>query len=108
MQARIQTIDAVLIDLVGCLAESCEGAIFEDVVPALAELKSMGVQLVICSALAEAAVSPLVKRLAPVQFDAVFCGGNFLLSAVQALPFDLARIMFLTATAEGLSAARDA
>jgi beta-phosphoglucomutase-like phosphatase (HAD superfamily) len=104
----MEAIDAILFEPVGCLAESPEAAIYEDVIPALSELKSMGVELVICSRLAAAAATRFVERLAPVKFAGVFCGDDSLLRAVEALALDPARTMFLTATAEGLKAARTA
>jgi|SRR5581483_910792 len=104
----MQAINAVLIDPVGCLAESPEASIYEDVIPTLVELKSMGVKLAIVSSLPEAAVSPFTQRLAPIEFDGTFGGGDSLRRALQALALDPARTMYLTSTAEGLTAARSA
>lgn len=92
-----------------------EAAIYEDVIPALAELKIMGVKRVIASSLSEAAVRRFVDRLAPADFDGIWHRDNSrgiksapLLRALAGASLDPARTIFLTDTAEGIKVARAA
>jgi beta-phosphoglucomutase-like phosphatase (HAD superfamily) len=96
-----------------------EAAIYEDVIPALAELKTLGVKRVIASSLSEAAVRLFVGRLISTDFPADFDGiwnrdssqgikAAPLLRAVASASLDPARTIFLTETAEGLKTARAA
>ncbi len=92
-----------------------EATIYEDVIPALAELKSMGVKRVIASSLSEAAVLRFTERLAPADFDGVWHRGNSggikaapLLCALAGASLAPARTMFLADTAEGIKVARTA
>lgn len=125
----MQPIEAVLFEPVGCLAEFPpnfnldtpaalqvqaveEASIYEDVIPALVELKAMGVQRVIASALCEAAVQRFIQRLAPADFDGVWhrdnSGGTPLLRALAGASLDPHRTIFLTDTAEGIQVAQSA
>lgn len=92
-----------------------EAAIYEDVIPALAELKTMGVQRVIASSLPEVAVHRFMERLAPADFESIWHRDNArgikaapLLRALAGASLDPARTIFLTDTAEGLKVARTA
>lgn len=92
-----------------------EAVIYEDVIPALAELKTMGVKSAIASSLSEAAVLRFIDRLTPAQFDGAWHRENSggiksapLLRALAGASLDPARTIFLTDTAEGLKAARAA
>lgn len=92
-----------------------EAAIYEDVVPALSELKSMGVKRVIASSLSEAAVRRFVDRLAPADLDGIWHRDNSrgikaapLLRALTGASLDPVRTIFLTDTAEGIKVARTA
>ncbi|HEX5226129.1 MAG TPA: HAD family hydrolase [Bryobacteraceae bacterium] len=122
-------IEAILFEPVGCLAEFPPGfnlnapdivqvqaveeaSIYEDVIPALVELKAMGVKRVITSALSAAAIHRLIERLAPADFDGVWhrdnSGGIPLLRALEGASLAPDRTIFLTDTAEGLKAAQSA
>ena len=57
--------------------QAVDGAtIYEDVLPALAELKAMGVQLFIASSLSHAAITRFVERCCPHDFDGVWSRDN--------------------------------
>ena len=89
-------------------------AIYEDVIPALTELRSMDVHLLIASSLSSAAVTSFLERsrVAPF-FSAVWTRTNAagvkafpLAAALQTIPPQNA--VYLTDTAEGLKAAHTA
>ena len=89
-----------------------EAAIYEDVLPALAELKAMGVQRFLVSSLSNAAIARFLQRC-PHNFEAVWtrdkAGGIKaapLLRALEAASLQSANALFLTDTAEGLKVAR--
>lgn len=89
-------------------------SVYEDVAPALSELKSMNVQLVLASSLSRAAVTHFLDRAALNVFfssswDRERSGGVGSVPIQQALaatgiPPD--QVMYLTDTAEGLKAAQ--
>jgi beta-phosphoglucomutase-like phosphatase (HAD superfamily) len=90
-------------------------AVYEDVIPALAELKALGIKRVIASSLSEAAVRRFVDRLTPADFDGIGHRDNSrgikaapLRYALAGTSLDPARTIFLTDTAEGIKAARSA
>src|SRR5260370_22063542 len=95
--------------------QAVDGAsVYEDVVPALSELKTMGIRLVIASSLSGAAVMRfLEKRALGDFFDGVWTRDNA--GGVKAVPLQRAiagaslhpeRAMVLTDTAEGFEAAK--
>ena len=95
--------------------EAVEAAIvYEDVIPALTELRSMGVHLLIASSLSDAAVTNFLKRSgAAPYFSAVWTRTNSrgvktapLSAALQMCPPQNA--VYLTDTAEGLKTAHTA
>jgi hypothetical protein len=80
-------IEAILFEPVGCFVETAgDAAVFEDVIPALTELKAMGIELF------------LVER-----FNAENGLADFFSDAWSASP---ERTIYLTAGAEGIRAAR--
>ena len=125
----MQPIEAVIFEPLGCLAEFPpnfhlntpealqvqavdEASIYEDVIPALVELKAMGVKRVIASVLCEAAVRRFIERLAPADFDGVWHRDNSegapLLGALAGASLDPGRSIFLTDTADGIQVAQSA
>ena len=96
-------------------AEAVEGAsLYEDVVPALAELKAMGIQLFIASSLSGAAVTRFLERASLSQFfSGIWNRDNA--GGIKAAPITRAiegaslapgSAMFLADTVEGLNVAR--
>jgi len=93
--------------------EAVDGAsIYEDVLPALAELKTMGVLCLIATSLSNAAVARFLEKC-PHQFDAVWTRDNAhgvkaapLARALEAAYLAPENAMFLTDTAEGLNVAK--
>jgi len=93
--------------------EAVDGAsVYEDVLPALSELKAMGIQLFIASSLSNVAIARFLARRCPHEFDAVWNRDNA--QGIKAAPLRCAlasasleprRSMFLTDTAEGLKVA---
>ncbi len=97
--------------------QAVDGAgIYDDVLPALAELKTMGIKLLIASSLSHAAVTRFVERCCPHErpqyFDGVWSRDNA--GGIKAAPLTRAlegaslrpeNTMFLTDTAEGLKVA---
>jgi beta-phosphoglucomutase-like phosphatase (HAD superfamily) len=86
--------------------------IYDDVTPALAELKAMGIKRFITSSLSDAAVTRFLARCTP-DFDGVWNRDNA--GGIKAAPLACAidsasllpnRSMFLTDTAEGLKVAK--
>jgi beta-phosphoglucomutase-like phosphatase (HAD superfamily) len=92
--------------------QAAEGAtIYDDVLPALAELKAMGIKLCITSSLSQAAVSHFLAKC-PHDFDGVWsrdsAGGIKawpLIRAMEGTSIAPENAMFLTDTAEGLRVA---
>jgi phosphoglycolate phosphatase-like HAD superfamily hydrolase len=90
--------------------------VYEDVSPALEELKTMGVKLIISSSLSKAAVNRFIERASLKQyFMAAWsrddAGGVMvapLLKAIAGAGLDPERVMFLADTEEGLNVAREA
>jgi len=85
--------------------------LYEDVIPALAELKAMGIQLIIASSLSQDAIAYFLQRC-PHEFDAVWTRDNShgikaepLRCATQGASLKPEQVMFLTDTAEGLKVA---
>lgn len=86
-------------------------SLYEDVIPALAELKAMGIQLIIASSLSRCAIGHFLQRC-PHEFDAVWTRDNSqgiktepLRCAIQGASLKPEQMMFLTDTAEGLKVA---
>ncbi|MBV9508224.1 MAG: HAD family hydrolase [Acidobacteriia bacterium] len=90
--------------------------LYEDVLPALAELKRMGVTLLLTSSLSRAAIRCFLERFSLSAFFAEVwtrdCAGGIkaapLERAVEASCLDPQATIFLTDTAEGLKAAASA
>jgi len=90
--------------------------IYEDVLPALAELKTMGIKLLIASSLSRAAVTRFVENSAAAElFSGVWNRDNAggiktvpLLRAVDGAALRPENTIFLTDTAEGLKVGRSA
>src|SRR5665213_2712381 len=87
-------------------------AIYDDVLPALAELKAMGVKLLIASSLCNAAITSFVERCCPHDFDGIWSRTNAggikaapLMRALESASLRPKNTMFLTDTAEGLKVA---
>ena len=93
-----------------------EASLYEDVAPALAELKSIGVGLYLASSLSGAAVARFLERCPISEFlsgvsDRNRAGGIKsapLADVFQSALLDPGSAMFLTDTAEGLNVARSA
>lgn len=92
-----------------------EAAIYEDVIGALAELKSMGVKRVIASSLSRPAVQRFIDRLEPADFDGIWHRDNSpgikdapLIHALEGASLDPDRTIFLADTAEALKTAQTA
>jgi beta-phosphoglucomutase-like phosphatase (HAD superfamily) len=91
-------------------------SIYEDTVPALAELKAMSVHLSIASSLSEAAVARFLEKHSLGGFFAgVWSRGNAggvkaapLVRALRGTSLQPANVMFLTDTVEGIKVARTA
>jgi phosphoglycolate phosphatase-like HAD superfamily hydrolase len=89
-------------------------SIYEDVVPALSELKSMGIQLFVASSLSHRAASRFIERNSLGQFLSGVCtrdeagGVNSapLLHALGLAALPREKTMFLTDTLEGIKVAR--
>jgi phosphoglycolate phosphatase-like HAD superfamily hydrolase len=102
------------------IAESLEveavdaARIYEDVVPALAELKTMGIRLFVASSLSRRAASRFIERNSLGEFLSGVCtrddaGGVKsapLLNALGSASLPPERAMFLTDTVEGIKVAR--
>ena len=97
--------------------QAVEGAsAYEDVVPALAELRSMGIQLLIASSLSNAAIARFLERWMLQEIFTAAWGRNNaggikdapLRKAFDCASLDPARTIFLTDTAEGLQTAKNA
>ena len=103
----MQTIHAILFEPVGCLADSIEDAApFEDVIPALSELKAMGIRLAIASSLPADALTSFIEKTGLKNFfEAVCTGEGALPQALSAISVEPGHAMFLTATEEGLNLA---
>ena len=87
-------------------------AIYDDVLPALAELKAMGIKLCITSSLSQAAVTRFLAKCRPHDFDGVWSRDNAegikaapLVRALEGALLRPEHTMFLTDTAEGLKVA---
>jgi phosphoglycolate phosphatase-like HAD superfamily hydrolase len=89
-------------------------SLYEDVVPALAELKSMGIRLFVASSLSRRATSRFIERNSLGEFLSGVCtrdeaGGVKsapLLSALGGASLPRQKTMFLTDTVEGIKVAR--
>lgn len=89
-------------------------SIYEDVAPALAELKSMGIRLFVASSLSRRAAARFIERNALGEFFSGVCtrddGGGVksapLLSALSIASLPREKAMFLTDTVEGIKVAR--
>jgi FMN phosphatase YigB (HAD superfamily) len=86
--------------------------LYDDVIPALAELKAMGIQQFIASSLSSAAITRFIERCTPIDFDGIWSRDNAggiksepLRRALDAASLPPGEAMFLTDTAEGLKAA---
>jgi phosphoglycolate phosphatase-like HAD superfamily hydrolase len=91
-------------------------SVYEDAVPALAELKAMGVHLSIASSLSAAAITRFLEKHFLGQFFAdVWNRDNAggikavpLIRALRSASLPSERVVFLTDTAEGINVARSA
>jgi len=91
-------------------------SVYEDVVPSLAELKAMGVKLIIASSLSNPAITCFLEKCFPYEFfSAIWSRDNAggikaapLRSAIGGASLQPEQAMFLTDTAEGLKAAKSA
>jgi FMN phosphatase YigB (HAD superfamily) len=90
-----------------------DAAIYEDVLPALSELKAIGVRRFIASSLSNAAISRFLERCPQLDFDGVWNRDNAggiktapLARAIEGASLRPDRTMFLADTAEGLKVAR--
>ena len=89
-------------------------SLYEDVVPALAELRSMGIRLFVASSLSRRAAARFIERNSLGEFLSGVCtrdeaGGVKsapLLSALSGVSLAREKTMFLTDTAEGIRVAR--
>jgi phosphoglycolate phosphatase-like HAD superfamily hydrolase len=89
-------------------------SLYEDVVPALAELKSMGIRLFVASSLSRRAAARFIDRNSLGEFLSGVCtrddaGGVKvapLLSALEGASLSREKTMFLTDTVEGIKVAR--
>ena len=95
--------------------QAVDGAsVYDDVLPALAELKAMGTRLLLVSSLSNVAVTRFLKRWIPQElFSSVWSRDNAggikatpLRSALDCSSLNPERVMFLTDTAEGLKVAK--
>jgi phosphoglycolate phosphatase-like HAD superfamily hydrolase len=103
-----------------CLAETLEveavdaSSMYEDVSPALAELKSMGIRLFVATSLSSKAASRFIERNSLGEFLSGVCtrdeaGGVKsapLLNALSGASLPREKTMFLTDTVEGIKVAR--
>lgn len=102
---ELQSIESLELEAVAA------ATLYEDVVPALMELQSMGVQLLIASSLSNAAITSFLKRSGTASFfSAVWTRTNS--GGVKAVPLAAAidtlereQAVYLTDTAEGLKTA---
>jgi len=103
----MQTIHGILFEPIGCLADSIEDAApFEDVIPALSELKAMGIRLAIASTLPADAVTSFIERAGLKDFFEAVCTGEAALpQALEAITVEPGHAMFLTDNEEGLNIA---
>ena len=91
--------------------QAVEAAIvYDDVLPALSELKELGTRRIIASSLSSAAIARFLERC-PAEFDGVWSRDNA--GGIKSVPLARAiaspeHTMFLTDTAEGLKAAENA
>jgi phosphoglycolate phosphatase-like HAD superfamily hydrolase len=88
--------------------------VYEDVLPALSELKAMGIELFIASSLSNPAIARFVEKCSPGDlFSAVWNRDNAggikaapIAAALEGASLNPAQVMFLTDTAEGLKVAK--
>ncbi len=85
---------------------------YEDVIPALTELKAMGIQLFLASSLSTAAITRFIAKSSLEEFfSAIWTRDNAgikaapLHSAIAAASLDPQHVMYLTDTSEGLKVA---
>jgi beta-phosphoglucomutase-like phosphatase (HAD superfamily) len=104
------------------LAEALEieavnaSSVYDDIVPALRELKAMGVHLSIASSLSDAAITRFLEKHSLGEFfDSVWNRDNAagikavpLVRALRSASLQPENVIFLTDTAEGIKAARTA
>jgi len=89
-------------------------SLYEDVLPALAELKSMGIRLFVASSLSRRAVSKFIERNSIGEFlsgvhardEAVGVKSAPLVNALRSASLPREKAMFLTDTVEGIRVAR--
>jgi beta-phosphoglucomutase-like phosphatase (HAD superfamily) len=116
MQAADRKLDASEKALIEALEiQAVDGAsVYEDVLPALSELKAMGIELFIASSLSDTAIARFLEKCASSEFfSAVWSRDNAggikaepLASALAGASLKPEQAMFLTDTAEGLKVAR--
>lgn len=91
-------------------------SVYEDIRPALVELKAMGIHLFIASSLSDAAIARFLEKNSLAEFfDGVWSRDNAgglkaipLVRAVRGASLQPEHVMFLTDTVEGIKAARAA
>jgi phosphoglycolate phosphatase-like HAD superfamily hydrolase len=92
-----------------------EASPYEDVIPALSELKAMGIHLILASSLSTAAITRFVAKSGLDEcFSAIWTRDNAggikavpLRSAIAAASLNPEHVMYLTDTAEGLKVANN-
>ena len=89
-------------------------SVYEDVAPAISELKAMGIQVLLASSLSEAAMARFLEKCRTCEFSAIWDRDQA--KGIKAAPIRCAiagaslqpeQAIFLTDTAEGLKVARD-
>lgn len=111
----MKDIQGIVFEPAGCFAEfpaAGPAEAYEDVAPALTELKALGIKLFVASSLPAAVVTSFLDTSGLNGFfDGVWTGqvGDTVLKhALSAAAIDPDRVLLVTDTAEGLRAARDA
>ena len=116
LDAAIKPLDAKKISIAETLeVEAVDAAsIYEDVVPALAELKSQGIRLFVATSLSRRAATRFIERNSIAEFlsgvytrdDAAGVKTAPLLSALGGASLSPGKTMFLTDSLEGIKVAR--
>ena len=108
----MQPIEAILFDPIGGLADGITAIVYEDVRPALVELKGMGIRLLLVSPLSRAALASFIDHNGLAEFFEPVCDGDgggitaALQRAIEEASLKPERTIFLTGAEEGLKAAR--
>jgi beta-phosphoglucomutase-like phosphatase (HAD superfamily) len=109
----MQRIEAIILELAGCLAEFSPGVenarLYEDVVPALVELRAMGVRLIVTSPLSAVAIERFLEIHRLNKFFAAVWSRDDVNGVKAALAgVRPERAIYITQTAEGLNLAKGA